>query len=202
MLVYWFLYWTVRTAFFLYFRVRVTGLENCPKNGALIVIANHRSGFDPPMVGAILRRPVHFMTKVELWSYPFLPWVFKYVQAYPVRRGRPDRKAIKHSLDILRRGEIIVLFPEGHRSATGELQEARSGVVYLAQRTNCLLLPIGITGTYGFRHTVRFVFGQPFQLDPKMDRKMAQQLVMDKIRELIKQGEAIESASRRSSTRV
>ncbi|MCY0877611.1 MAG: lysophospholipid acyltransferase family protein [Firmicutes bacterium] len=191
MIVYWTLYWVVRTILMLYFRVRVTGLENVPKEGALIVIANHRSGFDPPMVGAILRRPVHFMTKVELFSYPFLPWIFKYVQAYPVRRGRPDRQAIRHSLDILRRGEVIVLFPEGHRSETGELQEARSGVVYLAQKTGCQLLPIGISGRYGFRRTIRYVIGQPFRLDPALGKKEAQVLVMEKIRELIERGEAM-----------
>lgn len=192
MLVYWTLYWTIRTLFFFYFRVRVTGLENCPEAGAVIVIANHRSGFDPPMVGAILRRPVHFMTKVELWSYPILPLVFKYVHAYPVRRGHFDRQAIRHSLDILKNGEIIVLFPEGHRSETGELQEARSGVVYLAQKSQCQLLPIGITGRYGFRRTIHYEVGKPFQLDPSLNKKAAQTLVMDKIRELIGPGEGIE----------
>ncbi len=192
MWVYWILYWIIRTLFSLYFRVRVTGLAHCPEDGAVIVVANHRSGFDPPMVGAILRRPVHFMTKAELWSYPFLPLLFKYVHAYPVRRGRPDRKAIRHSLDILRRGEIIVLFPEGHRTETGDLQEARAGVVYLAQKTGCLVLPIGISGRYGFRRTIRYVVGEPFQLDADMSRKQAQGLVMDKIRVLIERGEAMD----------
>ena len=163
---YWFLYWVVRTAFFLYFRVEVSGLDKVPRSGGLILIANHRSGFDPPMVGTIMHRPVHFMTKAELWQYPFLPFIFRYVQAYPVRRGRPDRQAIRHSLEILHNGEIIVLFPEGHRTETGDLQEARSGVVFLAQKTGCQLVPIGISGRYGFRRTIRYVIGDPFVLDP------------------------------------
>lgn len=192
MAVYWILYWIVRILFLGYFRVRVTGLENCPREGALLVVANHRSGFDPPMVGALLRRPVHFMTKVELWSYPVLPMVFKYVQAYPVRRGRADRQAIRHSLDILRRGEIIVLFPEGHRTETGELQEARSGVVFLARKSGCQVLPIGISGQYGFRRTIRYVVGEPFQIGPEVDKKAAQALVMEKIRELMHRGEDME----------
>lgn len=193
MLIYWLLYWSVRILSRLYFRVRVTGFENFPSNRALIVIANHRSGFDPPMVGALMRRRVHFMTKVELFSNPLLRCVFHYVQAYPVKRGRPDRQAIRHSLQILQRGEIIVLFPEGHRSETGELQEARSGVVFLAQKSGCELLPIGITGRYRFRRTIRYVVGEPFRLDPEIDRKAAQSLVMEKIRELVRQGEAIEN---------
>ncbi len=186
---YWLLYWLVRTAFFMYFRVDVIGMDNIPRSGPLILIANHRSGFDPPMVGAIMHRPVHFMTKAELWQYPVLPFLFKHVQAYPVRRGRPDRQAIRHSLEILRNGEIIVLFPEGHRTETGDLQEARSGVVFLAQKSGCQLVPIGISGRYGFRRTIRYVIGDPFVLDPEMPKKDAQMLVMEKIRELIKQGE-------------
>lgn len=192
MAVYWTLYWAVRIILGGYFRVRIVGRENIPKDGALIVIANHRSGFDPPMVGAILPRPVHFMTKVELFHYPLLPWILKRVQAYPVRRGSPDRQAIKHSLDILHRGEIIILFPEGHRTETGDLQEARSGVVYLAQKTGCQLLPVGITGEYRFRKTIRYVIGQPFTLDTRMDKKEAQVLVMQKIRDLIDRGHAME----------
>lgn len=191
MAVYWGLYWIVRIVLSLYFRVRVYGMENLPREGALIVIANHRSGFDPPMVGALLPRPVHFMTKVELFSYPLLPIVFKYVQAYPVRRGRADRQAIRHSLDILRRGEVILLFPEGHRTETGDLQEARSGVVYLSQKSGCQLLPIGISGDYGFRRTIRYVVGKPFTIDPEIPRRDAQVLVMQKIRELIEEGEAM-----------
>lgn len=186
---YWFFYWLVRTAFFLYFRVDVIGLDKIPRSGALILIANHRSGFDPPMVGAIMHRSVHFMTKAELWKYPFLPFIFKQVQAYPVRRGRPDRQAIRHSLEILQNGEIIVLFPEGHRTETGDLQEARSGVVFLGQKSGCQLVPIGISGRYGFRRTIRYVVGDPFVLEPDMPKKDAQTLVMEKIRELIKQGE-------------
>ncbi len=193
MLGYWFFYWAVRILFSLYFRITVTGLENCPPSGSYIVIANHRSGFDPPMVGALMRRPVHFMTKVELFSYPLLPWVFKIVQAYPVRRGRADRAAIRHSLDLLRRGEVIVLFPEGHRSQTGELQEARSGVVFLAQKSGCLLLPIGISGKYGFRQNIHYEIGKPFALDSTMDRKAAQTLIMEEIRGLVERGQAGES---------
>ncbi len=192
MAVYWLFYWAVRIALSLYFRVRIYGLENVPADGGLIVIANHRSGFDPPMVGALLPRSVHFMTKVELFSYPLLPLIFKYVQAYPVNRGRPDRKAIRHSLEILRKGEVILLFPEGHRSETGDLQEARSGVVFLAQKTGCQLVPIGISGQYKFRRTIRYVVGKPFTIPQELPRREAQTLVMEKIRELVEVGESME----------
>lgn len=195
MRAYWMFYWLVRITLSLYFRIRVSGLENVPRQGAALVIANHRSGFDPPMVGAVMPRPVHFMAKVELFSYPLLPLIFKYVQAYPVRRGHPDRKAIRHSLEILQQGEAIVLFPEGHRTETGDLQEARSGVVFLAQKSGCQLLPIGISGRYGFRRTIRYVIGPPFHIPPDMDKKSAQALVMTKIGALVQEGQAIENGS-------
>ncbi len=191
MRAYWGLYWLVRVVFSLYFRIRVYGLENVPMEGSAIVIANHRSGFDPPMAGSLMPRPVHFMTNVELFSYPVLPWIFKYVQAYPVRRGRPDRQAIRHSLEILQKGEVILMFPEGHRTETGDLQEARSGVVYLAQKTHCQLVPIGISGRYGFRRTIRYVIGKPFDIPADMPKKEAQTLVMEKIRSLVQEGEAL-----------
>lgn len=188
MRIYWALYWMVRTVLSLYLHVEVSGLEHMPEDGAVIVIANHRSGFDPPMVGAILPRPVHFMTKAELFNYRILAWIFRYVQAYPVHRGRPDRKAIRHSLEVLQQGDVILMFPEGHRTETGNLQEARAGVIYFAQRTHAVVLPVGISGEYGFRKKILYQVGCPFSIPPEMEKKAAQRLVMDKIRELVDSG--------------
>jgi 1-acyl-sn-glycerol-3-phosphate acyltransferase len=188
MRIYWSLYWLVRTALSAYLNIRVIGLERVPRQGALIVIANHRSAFDPPMVGAILPRAVYFMTKAELFSYPILAWIFRYVHAYPVHRGHPDRRAIRYSIELLQRGEAILMFPEGHRTETGELQEARAGVVYLAQKTGARVLPIGLSGHYGFRRRILAHIGDPFTIDPQLDKRSAQVMIMDKIRTLMREG--------------
>jgi len=191
MRIYWTLYWLVRICLSLYLNIRVEGVEHIPRTGPLIVIANHRSAFDPPLVGALLPRAVHFMTKAELFNYPVLPWIFRHVQAYPVHRGHPDRRAIRHSLEVINGGDAILMFPEGHRTETGELQEARAGVVYLAQKTGAPLVPVGISGQYGFRRRISAKIGQPFHIPPEMNKREAQVLVMDKIRELVQQDPSI-----------
>lgn len=180
---YWILYWLVREALSLWLNISVKGLENVPRKGALIIVANHVSAFDPPTVGAIMPRSVHFMAKAELFEYPILPRLLKYAQAYPVHRGHPDRRAIRRSLDILAHEGAILLFPEGHRSATGELQQARAGAIYLAQKSGCRLLPVGIMGPYGFRRRVTFNIGPAFSIPSGMDKATAQVLVMDRIRQ-------------------
>ncbi len=182
---YWLLYWIVRIVFSLYFRIQVRGLENVPRRGPLLILVNHVTLLDPPMAAVLMPRSVYFMAKIELFSYPVLGWLIKHLHAFPVRRGRPDRQAIRISLDLLENQQALLIFPEGHRSKTGELQEARAGAVYLAQKAGCDCLPIGISGHYGFRKTICYSIGPVFRIPRDMNRHDAQKLVMQKIAEQI-----------------
>lgn len=178
---YWTVYWIVRITFHLYCRIETHGFEQIPNEGPLMLVLNHKSFADPPMAAILLRRRAFFMTKIELFRFRPFGWLIGSVGAYPVTRGRPDRRAIRRSLEILNDGYALIIFPEGHRSETGELQQARAGAAFLAQKSGCQVVPIGISGRYGFRKTIRYSAGKSFVIPPDMSRDTVQTLIMEQI---------------------
>lgn len=129
------------------FRWRVEGQENVPATGPVIIAPNHLSNLDPPLIGTVLPRRAYFMGKEELFEAPIPRWFNPRIMAYPVKRGVPDRKAIRWTLRLLEMGEMVVVFPEGTRSRTGELQEPESGISYLILKSKAPVVPIAISGT-------------------------------------------------------
>jgi len=130
----------------LLFDVQVSGTENVPANGPLVVAANHLSYIDPPILGTWFPRTIHFMAKQELFEMPLLGWVIKRTHAFPVQRRSGDVGAIRRALHILKSGEAVGIFPEGTRNITGE-HEARGGAVLLGVLGNSPVVPVAITGT-------------------------------------------------------
>lgn len=177
---YCFTYWVARLVFFSYYRLRYSGFEHLPP-GPSIVVCNHIRAMDPPVLATLLPRPVWFMTKVEMFKYPGLSSLYRALHAYPVRRGRADRRALKHTLRILRAGGIVLIFPEGHRSATGELQAPRRGVAVLARAAGVPVVPVGVVGPYGFRKPVTFSMGEPFYIKQDETADEASERVMREI---------------------
>ncbi len=129
------------------FRWRITGAENIPATGPIIVATNHISNFDPFVVGGALQRPVHFMAKEELFKNPVLSAIIKYLGAFPVRRGASDRNAIRMAINLLEEGKVIGLFPEGTRSKTGVLGQAEPGLAMIAAKAGATIVPAAIIGT-------------------------------------------------------
>ncbi|HEV2439437.1 MAG TPA: lysophospholipid acyltransferase family protein [bacterium] len=126
---------------------RVDGREHEPANGPVIVVSNHLSDLDPLVVGAALRRRVTFMAKHELFEVPGVGWWVSACGAFPVRRGAPDRQALRTALGILQRGGVLVMFPEGTRGRDRTLREPEPGAALLARRTGATLLPVAVLGT-------------------------------------------------------
>ena len=130
---------------------RVEGLEHVPRNGPFILVANHRSLADPPIIGWAVGhrvgRVVHFMAKEEMRSWPIIGWLAERSGVFWVRRGEGDRSAQRAALRLLREGRPIAIFPEGTRSRDGKLGEAKPGAALLAIRSGAPLLPVGIAGT-------------------------------------------------------
>lgn len=138
------LFWTVG-------RVHATGVPNMPRDGGVVLVSNHLSMLDPLILGALMSRQLHFMCKEELFRIPVLGWYLVHAGTFPIRRGEADRQALRHAEDLLRAGKVVMIFPEGHRSDKIGAQEARSGAVMLAGRTNCPIVPAAITGTEHLR---------------------------------------------------
>ena len=107
--------------FKLFFRAEIYGRENMPKDGAVILAANHMSNWDPPLVATFLHRPVSYMAKIELFKNPIFGRAITACHAFPVKRGAADRGAIKAAMQVLKEGRCLGLFPEGTRSRTGKL---------------------------------------------------------------------------------
>ena len=132
--------------------VDVQGLNHIPKRGAVILAANHISNFDGVVVGAwitdaLKRRRIHWLGKREMFEWPVVGWLAANGGVHPVDRDSADIEAFRLATRILEEGYVLLVFPEGTRSPTGELQEAKDGVAMLALRTGAQIVPIGVSNT-------------------------------------------------------
>ena len=188
-----------KTLFFLFTRLKVNGRENVPRRGAVIVVANHLSLADPPLLFFCLGRRVAFMAKEELFYSRLSAFLMRHYNAFPVNRRRLNRQALKKADEVLAGGQALVMFPEGMRSSQAALKAAYTGSALVAVRSQALLLPVGITGTEVIKgpgwiwHRPRVVInvGLPFYL-PEIDGKMGKErlneftdLIMRHIAELL-----------------
>ena len=115
-----------------------------PKQGGLLLLANHTSDLDPVLVQGATNRQVFFMAKDELFQMPVLGKVIRWFQAFPVKRGEPDRGSIRLAVDLIKSGEVVCVFPEGQLSESGELQPILPGVELIARVAGCPVVCVGI----------------------------------------------------------
>lgn len=130
------------------FRGCTFGNENVPHQGAVVVVANHGSHLDPPLLGHALGRPVAFMAKAELFRIPLLGAIIRACGAYPVKRGASDREAIRMATARLGEGWAIGVFLDGTRQANGRVNAPMSGAALLAARSDAPLLPVAIINSH------------------------------------------------------
>ncbi len=126
------------------FRGRTFGNCNVPKLGPLVVVANHGSDLDPPILGHALGRSVSFMAKKELFAIPILAQIIRACGAYPVKRGSSDRNAIRAASNVLAQGKAIGVFLDGTRQENGRVNNPMPGAALLAARSGAHLLPVAI----------------------------------------------------------
>lgn len=174
------------TFFSVFFRFKVSGLENIPAGGA-IVAANHISLWDPPVIACAMPRQLHFMAKEELFRNPAFNWLIRKLGAFPVKRGSPDRTAIRNAITLLQEGSILGIFPEGTRSKNGILGAPEPGLALIAIKAGVPIIPTAVIGTNKVfcdghilpQFEVRF--GKPIVLKRENDAKESMEAMSNKV---------------------
>ena len=159
----------------LYFRLGRRGGQHVPLTGPLLMVSNHVSLLDPPVVGAAAPRPLYFLAKEELFRVPLLGRLIYAVNSRPVRRDGSDVRALKTALRLLGEGKAILIFPEGTRGRGGRLGEGKPGAGMLAVMSGAAVVPVHVSGTERALPRgravprpakVRVVFGPPLHFKP------------------------------------
>lgn len=151
----------VRAAVVFFFRLDVQGLSNIPADGPVIIAENHLSFWDIPSVALLPKRLIHFMAKIEYANNPFAKWLFTNLEAFFVHRGEGDIEAIRNAQAVLKAGQVLLIYPEGHRSDDHALIQAHEGLALIAYRTGAPVVP---TATWGSEQVARgghFAFWRP-----------------------------------------
>jgi 1-acyl-sn-glycerol-3-phosphate acyltransferase len=185
----------IRFLIWLLLRMEVSGLEQMPSEGAVILAISHTNFLDPVLTMAVCPRPLEAISKLEnLRLFIFGPLI-KIYGAIFIRRGTVDRKALNVAIEVLARGEVLLIAPEGTRSGVGRLQKGRGGLAYIAVRTGVPVVPVGIVGVEGFWHNlvrlrrtpVWMTFGQPFRIVTRgraLDRQALAQMTTEAMHQL------------------
>lgn len=159
----------------LYFRIEFEGVERAPVAGPMIVAPNHVSYLDPFWVSIPIGRPLRYMTWDKLTRLPLLGHLIRAYGAFPVKIEKGDCAAFRRSLEQLRQGGGLMIFPEGERTRTGRLMPFKPGVIRLALETDAPIVPVTIIGgyrAYSPRHCfprpykVKIIYHDPIRLTP------------------------------------
>lgn len=175
--------WIVRGAIYLWFKIfyhiEIKGLENVPKDGAVIFCGNHRSYIDPPLIVATAKRDMKFLAKEELYKNKFLAFLGWAFEAIPVKRDEKDIAAIKNSLKVLKEGKCIALFPEGTRNGLEKGEKVKDGVAFFAVRSGAKVVPCGIKGGTKDNKKLSITYGKPLDYSKYKGKKDKE--VFDKV---------------------
>lgn len=148
----------------IFFRLKVEGVENIPKDGGLVLCSNHISNYDPVALAAAINRRIYFLAKKELFSVKVLGWYLRAVEMIPVDRNKADMNAFREGLKVLKNENVLGIFAEGTRNKTGEMGDAKAGVALFALKGNANVLPVYISGEYKYFSTIRVRIGKAIDL--------------------------------------
>ncbi len=183
----------VRGIYRILFKIEIVGLENIPSDKNFLVVPNHMSYFDPPLIAAFLPVKMAYMAKGSLFKVPVLGWIIKSFGAFPVKKSGNDMAAVKLAIKILKEGKSLTIFPEGKRIKTpGVLGEGKNGAAMIAAKAGVGFLPMGIKTTYKFRSRVTLTVGEYIDISEYHDKrvtsedlqKITDEMIMPRIAEL------------------
>ncbi len=167
----------------LIYRTRAIGIENVPREGALVLAPNHFSQMDHFFAGVYLRRKIRFMAKSQLFGPPVLTYIYKHGGVFPVRRGHHDEEAFKTAFELIDQGEMLLVYAEGGRSRSSEMGEPKPGIGRLALESGAPIVPVAIHGSALARRWKRLrfpkvtvQFGEPMSFPLEKDASRERQL--------------------------
>lgn len=199
-----FIYWLGHTFFREvakgFFDYRALGIDNIDIKGPCIIVSNHVSFMDPPLVGIGFDEALYFLAKKSLFDHPIAGWIFRNWQAIPVDQDKPDPGSLKSMVRLLRAGKKVIIFPEGNRSEDGNLQRAEPGIGLVIAKAGVPVIPARVFGAFEALprhkalpqpHPVTVVYGRPWHVDltsynvtgKELYRKLADE-AMERIGEL------------------
>jgi 1-acyl-sn-glycerol-3-phosphate acyltransferase len=185
---------TLRVIFRVNGGLEVTGIENIPAEGGVLVAANHISYLDPPAIGSVIPRKPTFMARTGLFHIPLLKHFIRHF-SFPVDREKTRPSTIKEAVRRLKSGELVIMFPEGRRSDSGELMEAKRGIGMVAYMSKVAIVPALIAGSekalpvdarWLKRAKISIAFGKPIHYNLSHDKEKADRhAVHDEISNII-----------------
>lgn len=138
----------VRVVGKLLFNLTLRGIDRFPESGGALVCSNHQSYLDPILLGSLCDRRMNYLARESLFESGFLSVLMRYYDAIPVRRDGMSISGLKETLKRLKRGELVVIFPEGTRTENGQISPLKSGFCLLARKAKVPLVPVAITGAH------------------------------------------------------
>ena len=139
---------TARVLGTIFFDLQVYGLENIPRRGGALIASNHQSNLDPILLNTRLRRPLSYLAKSELFENPFSNWLLRSVGVIPVYQGTGNFGAVRQSIQVLRDGHLLSIYPEGSRTHDGKIAPMEKGIALIDRRARVPVIPVVIIGAY------------------------------------------------------
>lgn len=181
--------------FLIFYRTRYFGQNNIPKEGALLIVSNHQSNYDPPLIGSGISRRINYLARKTLFKFKPFAWLIDMFDAIPLDNAGIGYEGIKETIKRLKNGEAVLMFPEGARTWDGKIAPFKEGFLTLAMRGKASILPVAIAGVfetwprfdkYPGAGRFKIVYGEPipYEIAKDMDPSELHKLVESRIHEL------------------
>ncbi len=163
-----------KLVFNLFFRVEIHNSENIPKEGPALLCATHKNMLDMFFLGYKLNRWIYWMAKEELFRNPVSGFIFKKLGAFPIKRGKGDVGSIKTAYKHFQEGNIVGIFPQGHRIKAGNRKTSaiKPGAALLATNAGVKVIPASVEGDYRLFGKIRVIYGEPYMIEAEQDKKL------------------------------
>ncbi len=204
-----FLHVGCRLAAVVLFRIRCQGREHLPRTGGVIVLSNHQSHLDPVLIGLACDRRMNFLARSTLFGFVPFRWLIRSLDAIAIDREGLGISGIKETLRRLKRGEVVLIFPEGTRTSDGQIAPLKPGFAAIAKRANVPLIPVSIDGAFDAwprtntlprRSTIRIQFAPA--ISPEMVAAMSQRELVNRVQHQLEASLRQARASRQRAERV